>query len=296
MRAPEEPSRSRARAITSRTFATVAETLKPAVVNVFTEQKAGEPPHPTTGGPFDDFFERFFGPQREQRRRSLGSGVIIDPRGYVVTNNHVVENADEIEVQFSDERRFKAEVVGTDPPTDLAVLRIKTDGNETFHHVDFGRLRFTQTITTVSHWMKHEMWGWGADPQVIPNGIPARWLEPSSEVADLARDARQIFADRAWLVKVARWDPDKSWLQTVEIVARLRELGRRPLLIARGGREPYGADVLSEMRSAGLRIVETPGAYVRRDDKTSTLKGLQASLQYFVRLLRFRAELHGSAR
>jgi serine protease Do len=122
----------------SRAFASVAEALKPAVVNIFTEQKAGEAFHPPTGGPFDEFFERFFRDQPDQRRRSLGSGVIIDERGYVVTNNHVVENADEIEIQFSDERRFKAEVVGTDPATDLAVLRIKTDTNETFHHVDFG--------------------------------------------------------------------------------------------------------------------------------------------------------------
>jgi serine protease Do len=121
----------------SRTFASVAEKLKPAVVNVFTEQN-GQAVHPRTGGPFDDFFDRFFRDQPEQRRRSLGSGVIIDPRGYLVTNNHVVENADEIEVQFSDERRFEAEVVGTDPPTDLAVLRIKGSEGETFSHVDFG--------------------------------------------------------------------------------------------------------------------------------------------------------------
>src|SRR3989304_1109552 len=119
-------------------FASVAEMLKPAVVNIFTEQKAGEVSPPPTGGPFDEFFERFFREQPDQRRRSLGSGVIIDQRGYVVTNNHVVENADDIEIQFSDERRFKAEVVGTDPSTDLAVLKIKTDTNETFHHVAFG--------------------------------------------------------------------------------------------------------------------------------------------------------------
>ncbi len=125
----------------SRTFATVAEALKPAVVNVFTEQKASgtiERQQPPTGGQFDEFFERFFRDPPDQRRRSLGSGVIIDPRGYVVTNNHVVENADDIEIQFSDERRFKAEVVGNDPATDLSVLKIKTDANETFHHVDFG--------------------------------------------------------------------------------------------------------------------------------------------------------------
>ena len=122
----------------SRAFASVAEALKPAVVNVFTEQKAGEAFHPPTGGPFDEFFERFFRDQPDQRRRSLGSGVIIDERGYVVTNNHVVENADEIEIQFSDERRFNAKVVGTDPATDLAVIKIESDDNEIFHHVDFG--------------------------------------------------------------------------------------------------------------------------------------------------------------
>ena len=141
--APKAPARDTALPdvdTLSRAFASVAETLKPAVVNVFTEQKAGEREalHPPTGGPFDEFFERFFRGQPDQRRRSLGSGVIIDERGYVVTNNHVVENADDIEIQFSDERRFKAEVVGTDPATDLAVLKIKADANETFHHVDFG--------------------------------------------------------------------------------------------------------------------------------------------------------------
>jgi serine protease Do len=120
----------------SRTFAAVAEELKPAVVNIFTQQSATAV-QPRTGSPFDEFFERFF---REQPgpRRSLGSGVIIDSRGYLVTNHHVVENAEEIEVQFSDERRFDAELVGSDPPTDLAVLRIKTEGGETFPHVDFG--------------------------------------------------------------------------------------------------------------------------------------------------------------
>lgn len=122
----------------SKAFAHVAEELKPAVVNIFTEGGA-EPAlqqQPPSGGPFDDFFERFFREQPQQRRRSLGSGVIVDPRGYVITNNHVIENAEEIEVQFSDERRFKAELIGADPPTDLAVLQI--DADETFPYVVFG--------------------------------------------------------------------------------------------------------------------------------------------------------------
>jgi serine protease Do len=114
----------------SRVFVGVAAKVKPAVVNISTEKVTSDAPfeHPGLGGPLDDFFERFFGgPHGEQRRRSLGSGVIVDSRGYILTNNHVVEKADEIEVQLSDERSFAAEVVGADPETDLAVIRIKSD-------------------------------------------------------------------------------------------------------------------------------------------------------------------------
>ncbi len=114
----------------SRVFVSVAGKVKPAVVNISTEKILPDSPfqHPGLGGPFDDFFERFFGgPHGEQRRRSLGSGVIVDSRGYILTNNHVVEKADEIEVQLSDGSSFAAEVVGTDPETDLAVIRVESD-------------------------------------------------------------------------------------------------------------------------------------------------------------------------
>ncbi len=112
----------------SRTFARVAELVGPAVVNITTEQVAqGEFQHPRVG-PFDDFFERFFGgPMPQQRRRSLGSGVIIDPTGYILTNNHVVESAQEITVTLSNETDYEAEVVGADSETDLAVIRIQSD-------------------------------------------------------------------------------------------------------------------------------------------------------------------------
>lgn len=114
----------------SRVFIQVAEKVKPSVVNISTEQVVqGPTAHPPLGSPFDDFFERFFGAPGQQRRRSLGSGVIVDPRGYILTNNHVVERADQIEVDLSDGSTHKAKVVGTDPPTDLAVIQIESEGN-----------------------------------------------------------------------------------------------------------------------------------------------------------------------
>ncbi len=117
-------------------FVEVAERVKPSVVNINTTQKARpsrRPPlDPSLRGPFrdffgDDFFERFFreGPRRDLERRSLGSGVIVDQQGFILTNNHVTERADEIQVTLADKRTFKAKVVGSDPKTDLAIIRIE---------------------------------------------------------------------------------------------------------------------------------------------------------------------------
>jgi serine protease Do len=116
----------------STVFVEVAGQVRPAVVNISTEKVESAVPfdHPGMGGPLDDFFERFF--RGDERRRSLGSGVIIDPHGYILTNNHVIEQADEIEVQLSDDARYGARVVGSDPETDLAVIRIETDDDLPF--------------------------------------------------------------------------------------------------------------------------------------------------------------------
>ena len=95
----------------------------PAVVNILTS-KASREAHPILKDPF---FRRFFGdrlPPQEQLA-SLGSGVIVSGEGYIVTNNHVVEGADAIEVGLADGRKAAAKIVGTDPETDLAVIRIK---------------------------------------------------------------------------------------------------------------------------------------------------------------------------
>ncbi len=126
-------------------FADMVEKLLPAVVNISTTQKvAGRseegpqfnfPP----GSPFRDFFEQFQRRPREAPQRrgtSLGSGFIVDKAGYIVTNNHVIEGADQITVVLHDDRKFDAELIGRDPKTDLALLKVKSKKDLPF--VEFG--------------------------------------------------------------------------------------------------------------------------------------------------------------
>jgi len=108
-------------------FAAMVDATRPAVVNISTTQAGrGGQASPLTD-PLREFLERYFGEQlpREEPRRSLGSGLIIEPDGYVLTNNHVIENAQMIMVRLSDEEEFEARVVGRDPRTDLALLKIQ---------------------------------------------------------------------------------------------------------------------------------------------------------------------------
>ena len=99
----------------------------PSVVNIFTSKEIRSPRHPLLNDPL---FRRFFGdqlPDEAQRASSLGSGVIVSASGYVLTNHHVVEAADEIEVALADGKKLLAKVVGNDPETDLAVLRVNAE-------------------------------------------------------------------------------------------------------------------------------------------------------------------------
>ncbi|MCD6507897.1 DegQ family serine endoprotease [Candidatus Poribacteria bacterium] len=114
----------------NRIFVKVARMVKPSVVNIRTEKVVRIPyaPYPF----FDDFFKQFFDwapqlPREEQEfvQKSLGSGVIVSDDGYILTNNHVIKDADKIWVSLLDNRKFRAKVVGTDPETDVAVLKIK---------------------------------------------------------------------------------------------------------------------------------------------------------------------------
>lgn len=101
-------------------FSAAARTASPAVVSINTS-KAAEP-GPQAGDPWSRFFFGEQGPSQPQA--GLGSGVIVSPAGYILTNNHVIEEADEIEVILNDGRKSVAEVIGTDPETDLAILKV----------------------------------------------------------------------------------------------------------------------------------------------------------------------------
>ncbi len=116
-------------------FADLAEQVSPAVVNISTVKVVrvpGTPWHffgPDERDPLlREFLRRFFGdiPDRELRQRSLGSGVLIDSKGHIITNNHVVAQAEEILVNMADGREFKANVIGRDPRTDIALIKIST--------------------------------------------------------------------------------------------------------------------------------------------------------------------------
>lgn len=130
--------------------ADLAEGLLDAVVNISTTQSSGASgeqrsvprPQLPEGSPFQEFFDDFFNDRSERggsrRMESLGSGFIIDAKeGYVVTNNHVIEGADQIEIVFADGEKLKAELIGTDPMTDIAVLKVDPSARA-LSQVDFG--------------------------------------------------------------------------------------------------------------------------------------------------------------
>lgn len=123
-------------------FAELIKKLKPAVVNISTTNKIKSRSTPFSspfeeGHPFGDYFKKFFdSPEREFKQKGLGTGFIISEDGYVVTNNHVVDKADDIEILLEDGEKYEAKVIGKDPKTDLALLKIETENSLPF--VEFG--------------------------------------------------------------------------------------------------------------------------------------------------------------
>jgi glycosyltransferase involved in cell wall biosynthesis len=121
-----------------------------------------------------------------------------------------------------------------------------------FERIDWRRLSAATQIATVSHYMRRCMQPLGVDPIVIPNGLSAEAFVPPADAA--VELLRHSSAGRTLLAKMARWDPDKGWLASIEIAARLKQRGARPLMIARGGSEAFGEAVLARARAQGLVV------------------------------------------
>ncbi len=131
-------------------FTAAAEKVMPAVVHIKSTYQGSR-----TSGEQDaqDLFEQFFGGRMPQQgpREAGGSGVIINSDGYIVTNNHVVEDADEIEVSLMDNRTYDAEVIGTDPDTDIALIKIKEKGLPTLSFVDSDNSKVGEWVLAVGN-------------------------------------------------------------------------------------------------------------------------------------------------
>ena len=147
-----------------------------------------------------------------------------------------------------------SDVLHNDGLRDRVVMFWNANNIFSFDRIDWGRLNYTTTITTVSRYMKHIIWKMGLNPLVIPNGIPRRLLRKVDD--RIADRVRQMIGSDLILCKVARWDPDKRWNTAVEAVARLKDSGLRPVLLARGGMESHGQEVLYHARSLGLTVKE----------------------------------------
>jgi glycosyltransferase involved in cell wall biosynthesis len=139
-----------------------------------------------------------------------------------------------------------------------------------FERIHWERLGEAAVLTTVSRYMKHQMSGEGVNPLVIPNGLTTDAFDPPDRPA--VAELRRRFKGRTLLAKMARWDPDKRWLAAVEIVAEMKRQSWRPLLIARGGTEPHGEEVIATARSRDLNVTE-------RTWKAPGVPGLMEALQ-----------------
>ncbi len=165
--APPQETAAAVPVISMPDFADIAERVNPAVVYIESTEvvRAGEGGRNQFRDPFWDFF---FGPDRqspeqqqqprEQERTGRGSGVVIDKEGYILTNNHMIEGAEKVTVEFADGTRLKAEVVGTDPPTDLALIKIDPERDLPFAPLgDSDALRIGEWVMAIGnpHNFKH---------------------------------------------------------------------------------------------------------------------------------------------
>jgi len=124
-------------------YADALEAIRPAVVSVYSSKTVREQ--------VPEFYRQFGVQGREQKQRGLGSGVIVSADGYILTNNHVVDEADELKVLLNDDREFTAKVIGTDPKTDVAVIKIDADNLPTVTLADSAKLRVGDVVFAIGN-------------------------------------------------------------------------------------------------------------------------------------------------
>ena len=138
---------------TSKAFSEVAGAVSPAVVNISTTKVVRRDASPFFDDPFFDFFNPFreFKTPKKWKEQSLGSGVIVSADGYIITNNHVIEQADEIRVTLLDKRSFKARIIGADPKTDVAVVKVDAKNLPTIHWGDSDKLQVGEFVLAIGN-------------------------------------------------------------------------------------------------------------------------------------------------
>jgi len=238
-------------------FASVVKRAAPSVVNVYAA-RAVEVRHPL----FDDpMFRRFFGAPgnipREQMQRSLGSGVIVDASGFIITNNHVVEGATEVKVSLADKREFEAEIVLKDARTDLAVLKIK-DVRERFPAAEFGNsddLEVGDLVLAIGN-----PFGVG---QTVTHGI----------VSALARTQVGITDYQFFIQTDAAINPGNSGGALVDLTGRL--VGINTAIFSRsGGSQGIGFAIPAKMVQVVVASARGGGSAVKRPWLGAKLQGV----------------------
>jgi Do/DeqQ family serine protease len=243
-------------------YAPVVHRVAPAVVNVYAA-KVVQSRNPLFEDPI---FRRFFGVPGEQRggrsqvQRSLGSGVIVDPSGLIVTNVHVIEGADEVKVSLADKREFEASIVLKDPRTDLAILRIKS--NERFPYLEFAdsdALQVGDVVLAIGN-----PFGVG---QTVTHGI----------VSALARTQVGITDYQFFIQTDAPINPGNSGGALVDLTGRLA--GINTAIFSRsGGSQGIGFAIPSNMVRVVVASARNGGGAVKRPWLGARLQPLTSDL------------------
>ena len=133
-------------------YADAVKRTAPAVVNIFTQRRVANQTNPLVNDPlFRHFYNNSNLPQQERLQSSLGSGVIMNPEGYILTNHHVINGADQIVALLTDGREAQARVIGTDPDTDLAVLKINLDNLQAIPIGDPSKVRVGDVVLAIGN-------------------------------------------------------------------------------------------------------------------------------------------------